>query len=98
MIYAVERKYDKKILIVNYRTDLWTEFSVFNCIDNGKKSYDIRRKSISEYLNISLARRGRERKIRLKIGKIRASGRTGEGRGKREDRKILWINLVKREI
>ena len=39
----VERKYDKKILIVNYKTDLWEEFSVFNCIDNGKKNYDIRK-------------------------------------------------------
>lgn len=52
---VVERKYDKKIFIVNYKTNLWMEFSVFNCIDNRKKNYDIRRKSISGYLNISLA-------------------------------------------
>lgn len=46
MIYPIEGKCDKKILIVNYKRDLWAKFSVFNCIDNGKKNYDIRRKSI----------------------------------------------------
>lgn len=46
MIYPIEGKCDKKILIVNYKRDLWAKFSVFNCIDNGRKNYDVRRKSI----------------------------------------------------
>lgn len=49
VIYPIEGKCDKKILIVNYKTDLWAKFSVFNCIDNGKKNYDVRGKSILEY-------------------------------------------------
>lgn len=62
-----ERKYDKKILIVNYKSDLWAEFSVFNCIDNGKKNYDIR---IGNPFRNTLTRRRRAgRKIRLKQGK-----------------------------